>query len=139
MNLYDQYQTDPKIEREGIVLNYGKLEDGTPIDIRIARAGGANAKFDRTAEQAFKPVRRQLNNESIDPEVLQGLFRTIYARSVVLGWTGIVDREGKKMEFTEDNVVKLFTDLPDLFKDVREAAEKASLFRLQALEDESKN
>ena len=43
------------------------------------------------------------------------------------------------MEFNVANVIQLFTDLPDLFKDVQEQAQKAVLFREDILEVESKN
>ena len=139
MSLYSQYKTDQDLEVNGIVLNYGKNDKGQNIDFRIARAGGGNTKFAKVAEAVLKPYRRQLNNETLDITVLDGLFRIIYAKAVVLGWSGVEDENGKSLEFNEQNVVKVFEDLPDVFADVRAAAEKASLFRRQALEDESKN
>lgn len=138
-SLYSQFKTDENLEVSGIVLNYGVNSNGQNIDIRIARAGGANTKFAKVAEQVLKPFRRQLNNETMDNTKLDELFRIIYARTVVLGWSGVQDEAGNPMAFNEDNVVKLFNDLPDLFKDVREQAEKQALFRKEALEDESKN
>jgi len=139
MSLYKQFATDKNLERDGIVLNYGTNSRGQPIDIRIARAGGSNAKFATVAEMVFKPHRRAIAHETIALEVLDGLLRTIYAKAVVLGWSGVEDAEGETLEFSEDNVVKLFTDLPDLFADVKQAAEKAALFRKDALEAEAKN
>lgn len=139
MSLYSQYKTDQDLEINGIVLNYGKNAKGENIDIRIARAGGGNTKFAKVAEVVLKPYRRQLNNETLDITVLDGLFRIIYAKAVVLGWSGVEDEDGNPLEFNEQNVVKVFEDLPDVFADVRAAAEKASLFRREALEDESKN
>ena len=139
MSLYSQYKTDQDLEVNGIVLNYGKNSKGQNIDIRIARAGGSNTKFAKVAEVVLKPYRRQLNNETLDITVLDGLFRIIYAKAVVVGWSGVEDEAGNPLDFTEQNVVKVFEDLPDLFADVRAAAEKQSLFRREALEDESKN
>lgn len=139
MGLYDQFETDNKKESEGIILNYGKNSKGDPIDIRIARAGGANAKFARVAEVVMRPYRRHIANESIDINVVEDLLRKVYAKSVVLGWSGVEDRDGNDLPFTEDNVVKILTDLPDLFKDIRDMAEKQALFKRDALEKEAKN
>lgn len=137
--LYKQFATDENLEKSGILLDYGTTEEGKPIRIRIARAGGQNAKFQQTAEIVLKPYRRQLQNETIDPKVLEQLYRVIYARAVVIGWENVTDAEGNELAFTEENVIRVFTDLPDLFKDVREAAEKAALFKNQAREDEAGN
>ena len=141
-NIYAQFGTNESLETGGIVLNFGTIEvDGKTvnIDIRVARAGGHNSKFTRVSEVVLKPYRRQIMNESIEPSVLEALFRKIYAQAVVIGWSGITDREGNLLEFNEENCVKVFTDLPDLFKDVREAAEKATLFRDQKMEAEAGN
>lgn len=139
MGLYDQFKTDLSLEKEGIVINYGQNSKGENIDIKIARAGGHNTKFAKTAEQVLKPYRRQIANETADRDAMELAMRTIYARSVVIGWAGVEDENGKPLEFTEANCIKLFTDLPDLFSDLREQAEKQALFRRVDLEDESKN
>lgn len=138
-SLYKQFKTDESLEKEGIVLNYGQNSKGENIDIKIARAGGHNTRFAKTAEQVLKPYRRQIANETADRKSMEEAMRVIYARSVVIGWSGVEDEDGKPMVFTEENCVKLFTDLPDLFADLREQAEKQALFRRIALEDESKN
>ena len=138
-SLYSQFKTDQNLETAGIVLNYGQNAKGENIDIRIARAGGSNSKFSKVAEQVLKPFRRQISNESMDPAKLDELFRVIYARSVVLGWTGVEDEDGNPLPFNEANVVKLFNDLPDLFADVRAQAEKQALFRKIGLEEEAGN
>jgi hypothetical protein len=138
-SLYKQFETDQELESKGIVINYGKNSRGENIDIRIARAGGQNTRFQKVAEQVLKPYRRQIANESVDNAVLEDLMRTVYARSVILGWSGVDDKEGEPLPFTEENVVKLLRDLPNLFADIREAAEKQTLFRRLALEDEAKN
>lgn len=139
MNLYSQFATDSKLENDGIVLNYGVNDHGENIDIRIARAGGQNTKFAKVAEVVLKPYRRQLANENMDPKALDKLFHVIYAKAVVVSWAGVRDPEGLLIPCTEENVVKLFNDLPDLFADIRQAADKASLFRATVLEEESKN
>jgi hypothetical protein len=57
----------------------------------------------------------------------------------VLGWEGVEDREGNPMEFSRDNVVRLFTDLPELFLDVQQQSQKAALFLVDILEGEQGN
>lgn len=149
MSLYSQFQTDKNVEKEGVVLEYGKTKDGRTISIRIARAGGANTRYSKLLEAATKPYRRQLQNETMDNEVAEALTKKVYAQAVVLGWENVefpvLDKDGKmtgkfeKAEFTVDNCVKLFTDLPDLWLDIQQQAARAALFRQDILEADAKN
>lgn len=149
MSLYAQFQTDKNVEKEGVVLEYGKTADGRTISIRIARAGGANTRYSKLLEAATKPYRRQLQNETMDNEVAEAITKKVYAQAVVLGWENVefpvLDKDGKmtgkfeEAKFTVDNCVKLFTDLPDLWADIQQQATRAALFRQDILEADAKN
>ena len=138
MSLYQQFKTDENYERNGIWLEYGS-KTGKPVRIKIARAGGTNIKFLKALELKARPYRRQLQNDTIDPEVAEELFRQVYVESVILGWENVDTEDGKPLEFNRFNCLKLLTDLPDLFADIREQATKASLFRSEVIETASKN
>lgn len=139
MSLYKQYATDTNLEKTGIELQYGENANGDEIIIRVARAGGSNTAYTKRMEALVKPYRRQIQAETIDNKVLEKLVMQAFAETVVLGWENVEDRDGNPMEFNVANVIQLFTDLPDLFKDVQEQAQKAVLFREDILEVESKN
>jgi len=130
---YAMFATSTEIERGGVLLDYGAFK------IRIARAGGANRKFASVLEAKLKPYRRQIQTESMDDEVATRLIIEAYAESVVIDWEGVVDGAGTPLPFAKENVIKLFTDLPDLFRDVQEQATKASLFRAAEVEEDEKN
>jgi hypothetical protein len=128
MSLYKKFATDENAEAgEGIVLDYG---DG--VKIRIHRAGGGNKAFARILEAKTKPYRRQIDNGTIDQDVMRRLMAEIYAKSVIIGWEGVTDEDDHPLAFTEENVVKVLLDLPDLFRDIQEAASNAALFRADA-------
>lgn len=139
MSLYSQFGTDKKVEQEGVFLQYGTTKDGKPIQIKICRAGGANTAYNRAMEAKTKPYRRQLQNGTLDMEVMTSILREVYADTVVIGWSNIEDADGKPMPFNRDNVIKLFTDLPELFADVQEQATNLALFRVEINEQDAKN
>lgn len=139
MSLYSQFKTDGNVENEGVVLEYGINKAGKTISIRIARAGGANTKFAKLMEYKVKPYRRQIQNESMDPALAEKIAKEVYAETVVLGWENVEDEHGKELEFTVENVIKLFTDLPDLYTDIQSQAQRTALFRADVLEADSKN
>ena len=139
MSLYSQFKTDKNIEKEGIVLNYGKNSKGADIEIRIARAGGANIQYAKLLEAKTKPYRRQIQNETLDNDVAEKITKEVYAKAVVLGWSGVEDENGKELEFSFENCMKLFDDLPDLWTDIQQQSTKAALFRADILEQDAKN
>lgn len=139
MSLYKSFQTDTNLEKNGIVLEYGDNSKGLPIGIRIARAGGSNNAYNKRLEALVKPYRRQIQTETIDNKVLEKLVLQAFAETVVLGWENVEDKDENELEFNVENVINLFTDLPDLFKDIQEQASKAVLFREDILEVEAKN
>lgn len=139
MSLYKQFATDKNVERDGVVLSYGKNSKNKNIEIRIARAGGANIRYTKLLEAAIKPYRRQLQNETMDNGVAEDITMRVYAQSVVLGWEGVEDENSNDMEFTVENCMKLFKDLPDLWADIQSQATRAALFRQDILEADAKN
>lgn len=133
-DIYTKFGTDKNLERTGIVLDYG---DG--LEIRIARAGGSNTRFEKATQQKMRKYSQQLKHDLLEPDQMREVMREVLAETVVLGWEGVTDRQGKALEFTVPNCVQLFKDLPDLFDDVLEQSRKASLFKQQVLEDEAGN
>jgi len=130
---YSVFRTDKALEKEGIVLDYGDFK------IKVARAGGANAAFQKALAAKVRPYKRQLDAGTIPDDVAEKLFLDVYAESVVLGWEGVTDENGKPLPFSKENAVKLFSDLPDLFRDVQSQAASISNFRAEVTEDTIKN
>lgn len=133
-SIYDKFATDKKAEQEGIILDYG---DG--MEIRIARAGGSNIKFEKAVQSKLRKYGLQAKHDLLEPEQNREIFREVLAETVVLGWSGITDKEGNALPFNKDNCIQLFKDLPDLFDDVLEQSRKSSLFKQSVLEDEAGN
>lgn len=138
-NLYSQFETNANVEKEGIILQYGKTDAGKSIEIRIARSGGANTRYAKLLEAATKPYRRQLQNETMDNDVAEAITQKVYAQAIVLGWENVEDRDGKPIPFSVDNCIKLFKDLPELWSDIQVQAGRASLFRQEILDNDAKN
>lgn len=137
MGLRKLFKTEKRFETEGIVLDYGETR------IRIARAGGANKRYVKALDKAVRPYRRAIATGAFSDDRATSLLREVYAKTIVLNWEtkrggewlpGIdpedLGVEGAELQaVTEENVAKVFENLPDLFTDVRQQAESMSLFR----------
>jgi hypothetical protein len=131
MNLYEAFETDEKIENDqGITLDYGKAGK-----IRIHRAGGSNQKFINYYRAQMKPYTRQIQSGTMDNEVANKLLIDIYAKTIIIGWEGIKDRNNVELEFNYNNVSQVLTDLPTLFQDIQASSQDATLFRKEIVED----
>lgn len=139
MSLYSKFETDRSLEKQGIILDYGPNSKDQPIQIKIARAGGANDAYLKRMEAKAKPHRRQIQHETVERAVLESLVKEVYAETVVLSWEGVEDRDGKELPFSKENCIKLFNDLPELYADIQEQAQSAALFRLSVREADAKN
>lgn len=142
MSLYSQFKTDSNLEQTGVVLDYGNFR------VTIARAGGANKKFERVLDAKTKPYRRAIQTETMDNKRGLEILREVYAEAVVLDWQtktekgwekGIEAEDGKLLPVTVENILLTFNNLPDLFQDIQEQANKAALYRQSIREAESKN
>lgn len=139
MSLYAKFETDRSLEKQGITLDYGPNSHDKPIEIRIARAGGSNDAYLKRMEAKAKPHRRQIQHDTIERITLENIVKEVYAETVVLGWSGVEDRDGNEMQFNKENCLKLFNDLPDLYADIQEQAQSSALFRMSVREADAKN
>lgn len=138
MSLYKLYKMDPKIESQGIWFTIGTGEE-KPARFLLARAGGSNKKFNRAFEQRTAPVRRQMQLGTLDDQTDLRIMAEVYAESVILGWENVLGEDGKSLEFTFNNCVKLLTDLPELFGEIQQQAKRISAYRADLREDDAGN
>lgn len=137
--LYAAYKMDENLEKEGILFEVGMNSKGEPMAIRLARAGGSNTKFGKVLEFKLKPFGGAQKIENMEREAIQRVMRETYADAVVLGWENFEDQDGEPLPFSKENVVKVFSDLPELFKDVQEFAQKSAAFRAHVRDDNAGN
>ncbi len=139
MSLYQKNQTCPEKEKEGVALEYGLNSRGEKIVFMVAREGGRNTNYNKVAEVKFKPVRRQIQHNTIEPQVLDRMLAEVYAKVVVKSWQGVEDENDQPLPFNEENCLKILTDLPVVFDAIKECARDYSQFLLEGLDDDAKN
>ncbi len=142
--LYELFEMDSVLEREGITVNYGSVK------FLLARAGGRNTDFKKIFSAKAKKYRNQIDNETLGDDAADRIMAESYAEGVVLGWWSrkedengdpilkkdeeqwvdtIENRTGKKVKFSIDECVRLLLDLPDLFADIQRMASRAGNYR----------
>ena len=133
MSIYAQYETNAELERKGIVLQIGEAK------FRVARAGGANTKFNKRTEALCRPYRRQIETGTLDQKTLQSLTMEAIVDTVLLGWENVYDREGKPIKFSKASAKNLFEELPDLYLEIVNGCTNYANFRQDLVEHDAKN
>jgi hypothetical protein len=149
-SLYDLYKTDSNLEKLGKEVIFA---DGA-VKIKLARAGGANQKFEKILTANSKPYRRAIQAELISNEKANELLMATYAEAVVISWETLVEKEDGTEEYvnglmlegsddiqpaTKENILKVFKAVPDLFKEIAEEANKLTNYRSYEKEEDAKN
>lgn len=143
MSLSKLFKTDPKIEASGVEVQYGKQV------FLVARSGGANTAYKKELTRVLKPLRRAIDTETITDEELQPKLIETFAKKAILdAWVenedgsrskGIdLDGSGELLAFSVESLVKIFTELPDLYRDLQQKSSNSKLF-LEDLEAAAKN
>lgn len=144
--LYKHFKTNADLEVNGVWLDYEDVN----TRIRVARAGGSNKKFTRRLEALSRPHRRAIQADMMSNERIRKLTMEVFIDTVILDWQtreseeaewtkGISGPNGDVLEFTKDNVRQVLTELPELFDDIVDFAQKSAAFREEVLEAEAGN
>jgi len=136
MNIFEMFETDENLEKDGIWIEMGKTNDEPPKPVRfkIARSGGANDAFLKALDKAFLPYRRQLQTDTYDPKVIEEITRKVFAKTVLLDWENVKDKEGNFIAYSKDNALDLLKRLPKLYEVLRADSENFNLFKQAARE-----
>lgn len=147
--MYAMYETDPVLEKEGIWADYGDFR------VLIARAGGANKRYQTYADKKVKPYRRAIQQGIMPENRANALMADIYAETIILAWE-VADgenddgetkwkpgihgpEEGEVLEYNKSNVILTLKKLPNLLLDLQSAADNTSLYSKEELDDEAGN
>lgn len=136
------FETDKKVEREGVIVEYAP-----GVEIKIARAGGANKKFAKVMQRLARPHRRAIQTDSIGEDTLTAMFITAYASTIILSWKGITkdlithdDADAKEeLDFSLENIEAVLHAQPNLFADIQKTADNIAIFRAEILEADAGN
>lgn len=84
MSLYSVFSTNPEDEKRGVEFSYTDSFGNIMFSVRLARAGGANKKFEQLHEKAMAPYRRV---KKLDSSVTEAVYRKVFAEACALPGT----------------------------------------------------
>lgn len=149
MSLQRMFQMDDKKQTEGVSVTYATNPDGTVPTFTLARMGRANKRYLTEITRLTKPVQRLIDANQLGDELADAIVLEAFVDTVLLGWEHVqLEKEiascplpvGTDIVFNRTNAhLLLGKGLPELFADLREQAQAATLFRDDSLDVAAKN
>ncbi len=135
--LYSAFKTDKNLEQNGVILDFAVAR------LTCRRAGNSNRKFNAVFNEMTAPHKRAITNGTFPREKSEEIMMRVYARSVVVGWSGPLDEHGNEtpfmaedengnpvaLPFNEENFVKVMKDLPDFWAQVVQECDRHTNFQ----------
>lgn len=125
-SVFKTFGTSRQLEREGIWLNYGDIK------FLVARAGGTNIAYQELLKAKIRPVRHQIERDTLSKADDDRINAELYAETVIKDvqvlkedgtWEkGVPTENGDILPYSSSAVVALLLELPELFRDVRACA-----------------
>ena len=143
-SLTKTYATDKSKESDGVWVDVAVNEDQSLARIKIRRMGQSNKAFTKRYAALNKRLRLMLGNKS---ELETKALREAFVETCVVAWENIenineafpgVEKE-PYMLCTQENALKLFESLPELFDFIVGEAMSLETFQSEANEEEAKN
>lgn len=160
MGLFKTYETDKKLELEGVVFT-----PDSNTAITVARGGGANVHFAKALERKSKPLRRQIEAGILDLELDRKMMAEVYAETIIKNWETLITVKGKPslvqgieanpeapegtyshapdehglVPFNKQNVVSTLRLLPDLLVDIQRNSQDLANFRIAERKEDEGN
>jgi hypothetical protein len=147
---YKLFGTKPDLEVAGIVIKYGD-----EAWFKIARSGGGNKRYLTQMTERLKPYRRQIQTETMDEKLADRIVMEVFVDTVLLDWGSyaperdaageaviqpwIEGPDGAHLPFNRENALKVLTDLPELFRELRAESERLANFVAVTKEEDAKN
>jgi len=129
MSIYKQNKTNTTTENSGVWYEYGVNDDKSLQKFLLARAGNGNVKYAAAMRRISQKYSRALQMNALSEEVADKVSMEAFVDTVLLGWDGITDADGKVMTYSKPAAIKLLTDLPDVYAALRDFAGQAANFR----------
>lgn len=102
-NLYDLYQTDLNLETEGVWVAITK-------DIQVKVAALPNPNFTEFLTKLQKPYKGQIRKGLLDKDIEEDLYVKAVAKTVLIDWKGIKDKDNKDLPYSYENAYTILSD-----------------------------
>lgn len=136
LSIFDICETDTTAEEEGRWFN-DIFDDETGIDVKLRRL--TSKKSLAVRRRLEKQYRSKAVKGKFPEEVAIQITVEQVAEAVIVGWKGIVDRDGSVIPFSKENALRLMQALPAFRDLIIMKANALDNFRIEDRAEAEKN
>jgi hypothetical protein len=125
---FSEYVTDHTLEEEGVWMRLRKGD----AEVLVARAG--NSKHERLVERLRKKNGRGFRGEDLPREVEENIALEALSQTILLGWRGFEDDEGKEIPYSPEKARELLKLSRDFRLEVTQIATEMEVYRREEQE-----
>lgn len=138
MSLRNAYKTNKTAETDGVDIPISVNDhNGEPITFKVSRMSVTNKRYTKALEEATRPHMASIQADAMNNELSRKIMIGVFVDSVLMGWTNVPkfdltgkdEDKGQLLEFSKENAIKLFDELPDLFETLHGRASSLAIFR----------
>ena len=123
MNLFKAFKRNDDLIKHGRRHVVGETDNGQEIAFIVARAHESNEKFQAEVQRRLEAKRRTLDSLAKSDKTRESKLRTeivmsAFAEVCIKGWENVADENDQPLEYSEENVQKIATLLPELLEDL---------------------
>lgn len=130
----ERIKTDVDKETTGVWVDY-------VLGIRLKIGRAKNAKFQELLRDLIEPNKKKIREDKLDFVDFSKLMVKAHARTILLGWENIEDKDGKPIQYSAKQAEKFLSDpeLKDFYEFVVAISENADQYAKEVLEESAKN
>ena len=104
------------------------------VTLIIARANNTN--FKHKFRTLISPHKYQMdNNQTIPDEVSEDIMLRCYSETILVGWNGMKDADGKEIPYSNKNAYELLKDDDDAYDFVKNQSNDMNAYLNQEVKD----
>lgn len=138
-SLFNKFKTNKDKDLGGVPVTFDANSDKTIPTFYIRRMGAGNTVYDSELARIVKPYQQQIQKGTLSEQESRNLNDKVFVRGILAGWENVYDENDKPIVFNEANALKLLSDLPLLYEELRSVAGNVSRFQDEVLEETLKN
>ena len=149
MSMYQSFETNPDLEKEGVWNEiYDKTTGEKSFRVKLAHASASNTALKSRLEALYKPHRRLKEMGALSIEKETEIVRQAFAETVVKAWEtwsegewkpGIEAKDGSILPFNAKNVIEVLTALPVVFTLLQGSSFEMDVYLKGNREEDAKN
>jgi len=130
----ERVKTDLQKEDKGVWIDF-------ELGIRLKIARARNSAYRELMRQLTEPYLKDIREGELELNILEDLLRQVRAKTILLDWENIEDKNGDPIEYSSEQALAFFNDpeLRDFYTFVVMASENMENFKKKLIKDAEKN